>query len=117
MAILSILVLGPAAVALGQADYPAEMAKIVDQYPGATVLAASSMEESLEVVLQTADQPQAVADFYINALTGRGWKLESNVQAGPAAALVFLKDEKTFDIGIADQGQGQGSLVSLTLEK
>ncbi|SMC25574.1 hypothetical protein SAMN02746041_02371 [Desulfacinum hydrothermale DSM 13146] len=71
---LIVCVLLLPALAAAQVDYPEKMALVVAQYPGSTVEMAMQMQQRIQVMLRTQDEPEKVFQFYKEALSNGGWE-------------------------------------------
>lgn len=104
------------APAMAQAPYPAELDALVGLYPQASVMLSQKGADGIQVVLTVADTPAQIMEFYRQALTGKGFTVEQEVNVAAAMTLELTKDGQLLNIGAIPQ-EDQGSMVSLSLEK
>ncbi len=80
-------------------------------YPNAQVIASMGGYS----MMSTADDPQAVSDYYVSTLPDQGWTLQSNDTLGDMHIQTWAKEGKTLSITIMPSDDGTTSIM-MTLE-
>ncbi|MBN1256007.1 MAG: VWA domain-containing protein [Deltaproteobacteria bacterium] len=112
---------GPATTAQGSkmVEEPAEQQDeifggAVPIYPGAEVTKTSTIGSMTKVELLTQDSPEAVVNFYKEAMTKKGWNVLTSVARGNTATAAFQKGSSQLVIGA--QRRDIGTVVSITMK-
>ncbi|MCX6349499.1 MAG: hypothetical protein NTV79_08385 [Candidatus Aureabacteria bacterium] len=116
-AVIAGLLLGAVSVALaqGQVDYPESLKGIVPPYPGAKIVMAFSNEEVDQAHLETTDAMEKVTAYYKSDLTGKGWKVASEMSVQNSRNYTLVKGEQSLAILVTgDQGV---TTVTIALNK
>lgn len=102
------------APAMAEPAYPATLAPLVDQYPGSSVTMTQKTRDASHTVLQTADTPKKVIEFYRSAATAKGWQIVQESATAEAQIIEAFKDDHTFTV-TAVAGDAGVTLITLIL--
>ena len=97
----------------GSAKIPADYPKDVPVYDGAKVIMAQSATEKNmhNLVLESTDPPDKIADFYKKGLESNGWKIEGTMNMGDINMFTAVKDKRQAVVQI---GKGDGDKRTIT---
>lgn len=88
----------------------------VPVYPGAEPTGALSAEgEGVMATLRSSAAPEAILDFYRDALAGDGWSIESERNFGRQRQLSATKDERRVSIQLS--GDDTATQIVITVER
>lgn len=107
-----------ATLSYNQGKLPDDYPKDVPVYSGAKVVMAQSYSEknARNLMLETADSANQVADFYKKELERNGWTTETTVSTPAMNMLGASKAGKQVSIQISDSG-GKRSIVQILADK
>jgi hypothetical protein len=97
------------------ADYP----KDVPIYTPSKILMAQSIpqENARNLMLESPDGIDKIADLYKKGLDSNGWKTESNLTTAQLTMLTSTKDQRQLTLQITDNGGKRGVMQILTDKK
>ena len=101
-------------VVLSEMEYPQDLKKAVGPYPNSKILQTVNDSGTVMVIMEVADKPDQVFEFYKKELSGNGWRIVSGVQQEGHNTLISEKVSHNLvvDIGVDQSGN---SMISLTL--
>jgi diadenosine tetraphosphatase ApaH/serine/threonine PP2A family protein phosphatase len=81
---------------VGNGKLPADYPKDVPVYDGAKVILSQSASEknTHNLVLESNDPPEKIAEFYKKGLESNGWKIESTMNMGEMSMFTASKDKR-----------------------
>jgi hypothetical protein len=85
--------------AFGAIDVPAKF-KDIPLYDGSKIVHAMDMENNAMLSVTVKASADAVAEFYKNAMKGRGWKLAFQMDQDQAKVLHFQKGNQILQVTI-----------------
>ena len=112
-----------ASFAYSAAEYPAELAKIIECYPGGEVhnTMKKGNEVSSAILAVGAKENSAVFGFYQKTLSEKGWKVgpEMKNPVMKIAVMEFAKGGNRLNVGLMDYNiaNKQGIMINITLEQ
>ncbi len=97
----------------GGAKVPADYPKDVPVYDSAKVIMAQSASEKNmhNLVLESTDPPDKIADFYKKGLESNGWKIEGTMNMADVNMFTAVKDKRQAVVQI---GKGDGDKRTIT---
>jgi hypothetical protein len=113
-AFLTVLACDRPASDAEQQEFAARALKGVLTYPQSTVTSVSAGNEAAEVTLTTAAPPDAVADWYRQALVANGWEIKSDTRQ-PTGAVVIraVKEASPLWVTLRPSMGGRGTTYTL----
>ena len=91
---------------MGGGKVPADYPKDVPVYDGAKVILSQSATEknAHNLVLESNDPADKIADFYNKGLESNGWKIEGAMNVGEMKMFTAVKDKRQAVVQIANAG-------------
>jgi hypothetical protein len=109
---------GTMSIASGKsAKVPDSFPKDVLVYAGATVLAAVTVPEGVNLSLETPDSVDKVVSAYKSKMTGDGWSEESTFTAGDQSMMAYKKDNRTASVIIMKSDDKTQITLTVVTEK
>jgi len=112
--VLVLALILSAGAAQAEPPYPPALVAEVAKYPQSTVVMVQKTAEANHAMLQAADKPEKIADYYRAALIARGWEIAQETATAEAQFLVATKGESSFTVSAVASDPGT-TAVSLIL--
>lgn len=92
---------------VGNGKLPADYPKDVPVYDGAKVILSQSASEknTHNLVLESNDPPEKIAEFYKKGLETNGWKIESTMNMGEMSMFTASKDKRQAVVQVVNAGE------------
>jgi hypothetical protein len=92
---------------VGNGKLPADYPKDVPVYDGAKVILSQSASEknTHNLVLESNDPPEKIAEFYKKGLESNGWKIESTMNMGEMSMFTATKDKRQAVVQVVNAGE------------
>jgi len=104
---LFIIVLFACPTVLAFMSYPANLEGKISQYPGSTIIQTTSLEQSTQVMLQTSDSLDNVANYYKKDLEKNGLHTEMENKQQNGWTIIFSSPEQGSGmVGLYPDGKG-----------
>jgi len=105
-----------ATLSFNQNKIPADYPKDVPIYGGAKVVMSQTVSEKngRNLMLESSDAADQIADYYKKELDRNGWKTETTVATGGMHMLGANKDQKQIVIQITDSGDKRSIMQVLS---
>lgn len=88
-------------------SYPANLEGKISQYPGSTIIQTTSLEQSTQVMLQTSDSLDRVANYYKKDLKKNGLHTEMENKQQNGWTIIFSNPEQGGGmVGLYPDGKG-----------
>jgi hypothetical protein len=95
-------------------DIP-EKFKDIPLYQGSTVQQALDMPKSSMLTASVKAKGDAIADFYRNAMTAKGWKVAFQAEQENVKIIHFQKDQQIFQVTIQTEKEGEAQTYNLLM--
>jgi hypothetical protein len=95
------------------ADFPSDAAA----YPKASIIAASSSSELVQLIFKTPDSANDVLAFYQKQLKDNGWEIDNTMNMGTGTLLQTKKANRRQTLMINQDGQGASVNLQILTQK
>jgi hypothetical protein len=100
--------------AFGAIDIP-EKLKDIPLYKGSKVEHAMNMDTAAMVTATVDAKTEEIADFYMNTMKAKGWKVAFQAEQEKVKMIHFQKDKQIFQITIQKEKEGAPTTYNLVI--
>mgnify|MGYP001416557534 CR=1 FL=1 len=98
-------------------EYPADIAKVMPQYPGSEIVQTMTTPEGIMAILTSTDELDPLLTYYKQKAAGLGWTSKMEMKQTDHLLLMFAKDETELAVNVMRDDAAKQSIIHLTLSK